>query len=725
MFEQHEGIYKPSDIGVILPLAVKDVQWKGSARKKNTTPYLNCPIAFDIETTSTYINDEKRAWMYVWQFGINGYVIVGRTWAEFKTMLKTISEYLNLNPKTRRIICYVHNLAYEMGWLQSLFSWEEMFCLETRHPVKACTEDGIEFRCSYILSGMSLANVGKNLHKYKVEKMTGDLDYDLVRHNETPITDTELKYCENDVRVVMSYIAEKIEEDGDISKILLTKTGYVRKYIRSHTIGRNKNYYWLMRRLTLSVDEYLLAKEAFAGGFTHANPHYVDLYMTQEDYGRIDSLDFCSSYPTSLCAFPYPMSKGFKVQIDSREKFWRYYKNYLTIFEVCFTNLRPKPNVPDNILSLSKCRYVDETPYREKDAIVNNGRVVIAYKPIVTTVTGIDFECLNMFYDYDGFMVKEMWCYKAGYLPRDFIECIAHFYQQKTVLKGLEGEVLVDGNLVDAETFYAYYKSMLNSVYGMACTDIIKPEISFDEEDSEWIKADLTKEDIETLIAKNNNSKSRATFYLWGCFCTAYSRRNLYSGILEFGDDYLYSDTDSIKCKNFEKHKKYFEDYNKWIIGKLKAVDEYYNLGGEWISPKDKDGIEHPLGVWDWETEKKPYTKWKTLGAKRYLVEQDGKNKMTVAGLPKKCILTLEEKFGDKLFDRFDTGLTLAGEDTEKNLLTYFDNFPFTETVTDYLGNVSTVSEISYVHMETTEFSFDRNKSFIDYLIGIRQERKV
>ena len=61
--------------------------------------------------------------------------------------------------------------------------------------------------------------------KYKIEKKVGDLDYSLLRHSNTHLTDTELGYCINDVKVVMAYIQEKIEHDGNIAKIPLTKTG--------------------------------------------------------------------------------------------------------------------------------------------------------------------------------------------------------------------------------------------------------------------------------------------------------------------------------------------------------------------------------------------------------------------------------------------------------------------------------------------------------------------
>lgn len=728
MFKQHEGIYNPKQIKEILPLAVMGVRWINSNRKHGI-PYLDCPVAFDIETTSTYIHDIKRAWMYCWQFGINGYVIIGRTWEEYDEMMAYIKSYLHLEKDTRRLLIFVHNLAYEMSFIQSRYKWHEIFSMDTHHPVKACTVDGFEYRCSYILSGYGLAKIGENLLKYKVEKMVGDLDYDLIRHSSTPLTEKELKYCENDVRVVMAYIAEKIEDDGNIAKILLTKTSYVRKYVRNNTLYKHKSYWGLMRRLTLQTEEYIRAKEAFSGGFTHANPHYVDEIL--ED---VDSIDFTSSYPAVMMAFLYPMSKGWKVQIKSKEMFETYLKRYLSIFEVCFVGLRPKEGVPDNILSLSKCRYTDGTSYKAKDCILNNGRVVIADEPICTTVTNVDFQSLEKFYDWDKFYVKEMWLYKAGYLPKPFLECIIYFYLLKTQLKDVEGK----------EAEYQWAKGMLNALYGMCVTDICRDEIDFDGK--YWETIHNTEKDIETKINDYNNSKSRFLNYLWGVFVTAYARRNLYTGILEFGDDYIYSDTDSIKAKNFSAHTQYVEDYNKWILSMMDKIDKIYGLGNEWISPKDVKGEEHPLGVWDWETKGRPYLQFKTLGAKRYLVKQEAKakeiekiekgggsleifkgrkvvNKMTVAGLPKKAISKLEKLYGDKLFYRFENELHVDAEDTDKNLLTYFDDAEFTETVTDYKGKKSKVHEISYVHMESTDFEFNRDKTFIDYLAGIRRER--
>lgn len=45
-------------------------------RKEKGSSYIyNLPCSFDIETSSTYLKEEKTAFMYIWMFGINDLVI--------------------------------------------------------------------------------------------------------------------------------------------------------------------------------------------------------------------------------------------------------------------------------------------------------------------------------------------------------------------------------------------------------------------------------------------------------------------------------------------------------------------------------------------------------------------------------------------------------------------------------------------------------------------------
>ena len=99
---------------------------------------------------------------------------------------------------------------------------------------------------------------------------------------------------------------------------------------------------------------------------------------------------------------------------------------------------------------------------------------------------------------------------------------------------------------------------MLNSCYGMAVTDIVRPEIIYTDD---W--QDPLLPNLEKSIEDYNKSRSRFLFYPWGVWVTAYARRNLFTGICEFGSDYIYSDTDSIKVINISAHMDYINSYNK------------------------------------------------------------------------------------------------------------------------------------------------------------------
>ena len=94
--------------------------------KKKT--YINLECAFDIETTSTYVNGEKVAFMYLWTMGLGDgeQVIHGRTWEEFITVCKELQSHFNLS-EDRILICYVHNLSFEYQFMRKYFEWVNVF----------------------------------------------------------------------------------------------------------------------------------------------------------------------------------------------------------------------------------------------------------------------------------------------------------------------------------------------------------------------------------------------------------------------------------------------------------------------------------------------------------------------------------------------------------------------------------------------------------------------
>lgn len=722
-YNPNGAIYTPAQIDEVIDLYISDDDLIGS--NKGDRVY-NIPLAFDIETSSfyrdfngdTYTYEqvqnlenpkiEKVAIMYIWQLGINGAVILGRTWGEFISVINRLSERLELT-KEKRLIIYVHNLSYEFQFLRSRFEWHKIFSLDVRKPLYAITDNFIEFRCSYLLSGYSLANVSKQLMKYKVAKMVGDLDYSLIRHKTTPLNTAELGYCINDVRTVMNYIRELIEEYKGLHKLPLTKTGFVRLYCRNRTLNHNvdgkrcKNweYVELMNELQLSgLDELETLQRAFAGGFTHANALHADEVMHE-----VDSYDFNSSYPSVMVAEQFPMSRGVRIQVKNKEHFDSLIKKYCCVFDIEFTNIFAQ-QVNDNPISVSKC-------YIKQNVSENNGRVVCATK-IATTITEIDYNIISKFYTWGDMRVGEMYCYKRDYLPTPFIKSVLHLYKKKTELKGVEGK----------ESEYLNSKEMLNSTYGMCVTNPLRDEFTYN---GEWETTEITDDMKREKIYQYNTSKNRFLFYAWGIYITAYARKNLFTAILTTGDDYVYSDTDSVKITNGDKYKTYFREYNNKLENKLRKACNYHKLPYSLCEPRTIKGITKTLGVWDYEGR---YTRFKTLGAKRYMIECAGalhingvkyNHSLTVSGVNKfTAIPYLYEQAQTKdIFDLFSNYLRIPPEATGKNIHTYID-YAVNGEVEDYRGEVDDFSEFSGVHLEPTGYSFNISVMYLNYLLGIK-----
>lgn len=688
-------VFKPSDIKFVLEMSMTGEK----LRSKKKIKYYDTPCSFDIETTSFIdIHGNKCAIMYEWTLGLNGLVIIGRTWEELEEVFNTINEFLSLS-NDKILVIYIHNLSYEFQFLCRRYVWQKVFAIDNRKPIYAIMLDyGIELRCSYLLSGYNLAKLAENLTIVNIQKLVGDLDYSLLRHSNTKLTKKEIMYCVNDVKIVMAYIYERIQLDGGITKIPMTKTGYVRQYCRKKCFygnqkgkyRKNREYYELMQNLTLTLDEYKQAKRAFQGGFTHANPFYSGQILFD-----VSSDDFTSSYPTVMVSELYPMSSGELIDIKSKKDFNDSLKYYCCLFDAEFEDLEPRV-LFDNYISLSRCWDV-------KEPSVNNGRLVSA-KHICITLTEQDFNIIKCFYKWKHFRVANFRRYKKSYLPKPLIESILKLYSDKTTLKGVDGK----------EVEYLQSKEQLNSCYGMMVTDIIRDEYTYTEE---W---DLNNTDPEKAIEKYNTSQNRFLFYLWGIWVTAYARRNLFTGIIEFKDDYVYSDTDSIKTLNREAHLNYIKAYNDMIRKRLYHAMDFHSLPYDMIEPTTIKGEKKCLGLWDYEG---TYTRFKTLGAKRYMVEKDGKINITVSGLNKKiCVPYLKETYGEKIFENFNDNLYVPKEYTGKNTHTYIDE-ERSGILTDYLGVKCEYHELSSVHLEQADYNLSLSEEYINYITQLKQTR--
>ena len=667
-------------------------------RTNKKIEYINLPCGFDIETTSTKIGEQKTAFMYIWALGLghDTGVYYGRSWGEFVDICELISEKMGLS-NSKRLVIYVHNLGYEFQFMRKYFKWEQVFSIDERKPIKAVCSLGIEFRDSYILSGFSLDNTAKNLVSHKVDKLVGELDYSLTRTSETPLTESELKYCENDIKIITAYISEQIDLYGDVTKIPATNTGRVRKHVRQECYYTSSNhrksskakyfkYRKIMNDLTIDPATYTQLKRAFMGGFTHANAAYSGKTLE-----RVSSIDFTSSYPAVMVSEKFPMSRFKEVVITGVTQLKEYCVKYAMVFDVRFHNVTCKLT-QETYISESKCSQLIAP-------IINNGRVMSA-ELMATTITEIDFDIISQVYKWTDIEISNVKYAHKNYLPKSIIKSILDLYQDKTVLKDVAG----------SEVEYLLSKGMLNSIYGMCVTDIVKDNAVYSED---W---SIERVNVIEEIDKYNTSKNRFLYYAWGIWVTAYARRNLWTGIVVAGDDYVYSDTDSLKLTNYEKYTSYVKWFDNQIIAKMSDMCAYYKFDPQLLHPKTKDGIVKTLGIWDYEG---TYSRFKTLGAKRYLIEKGDKLQLTVAGLSKQNgIQYIKELAGGdnaKVFDLFTDDLYVPATNTGKMTHTYIDDEIVFDCV-DYLGGKMTVNTLSSIHLEACDFTLSIAAQYKDFL---------
>lgn len=653
--------------------------------------YINIDISFDIETSTTFnAEGEPLAFMYIWQMGINGKAINGRTWGEFKDCLNELSAALNKQQGETAVI-FVHNLAFEFAFNAPYLHLDKVFARTPHHPIYFTTKEGFEFRCSYFLTGKSLAKVAEST---TVKKLVGDLDYSKIRTWKTPLTPEEMAYCENDVLILNEYIRKEMERCGDIGKIPYTKTGYVRREVLEsfQQWEHWDEYRTRLKRTFPDLKQFSILNKAFAGGFTHANCAHVGLTLA-----GVGSYDIASSYPAQMIKHKFPLALRELGEIGDREIFFKLVKKYGCVFEITITGVKAKSS--HHTISRHKCSFIDGEQ-------IDNGRVVKA--AILTTfMTSPDWLIFDKFYTYDKIMVHNFYYGDYEYLPTPLVENIVKRYKQKCTLK--------HGDPVE----YMAAKEFINSLYGMTVQNPLEDTIIYDG--GNW---SVEREPEEKQLKKKQYSSKYCLPYVVGVFVTAWARYELLSTVYLIGSDAVYCDTDSIKLLEPEKHKDIFELYNTINNLQIEEALKHHGIAYSEI-PSDK-----PIGVFEYEGK---YDEFKTLGAKRYCYTQEGEFSYTVAGLPKSrggeftplgYMQEQAAKQGKTLFELFDFDFTIPKEYTCK-LGTVYNVTPWRAFVTDYLGQTAEVGEMFGVALEPLPFTMMIAGEFFNFLQGLENSPQM
>lgn len=662
---------------------------------KNSILYDNNIYTLDFETTSFFINESneaeifdyskgknyynklrKSSTLYLWQFSINDTVFFGRDLKELDNFLIE----LNMRIPNRKII-FSHNLGFEFQFLRNILEDVDIFAMKKRAPMKIFEEwRNIEFRCSYILSGMSLKNVAKNLN-IEIPKL--EMEYNVMRHCKTVLNKNVLEYAKRDCEIVYNYILTMQKEYINIYNIPLTSTGKVRRVISQKMKKCRTTIKKIRDMQPENILEFHTIFKAFAGGYTHANAIYTNLTIP-----NVDSYDIVSSYPAAMCCEKFPMSK---FRLKKISNFLEIDDNKCHIMKLILKNVKSITN--NSFLSVSKCEKI-------RNCVNDNGRIVSCDFCIIT-LTCVDIKTLMKTYEYE-YEIVECRISEKGYLPKIFITYILELFSNKTVFKEVEGK----------EDIYNLSKSYINSLYGMCVTNTIRDEIQFD---GEWHEKQISREEISKKLNEQKTSENTFLNFSWGVFITAYARKNLWDMILKCDDILCYADTDSVKIIRNNEIEKHISEYNLNVTKKMYAMCDFYNIDKKLCSPVSPKGKAENLGFFELDGS---YNKFRTLGAKKYCYEKDGELYITVSGVSKTAVSALKkiEDFNDELeFDYETSGRIIVHycDNQEENLL--IDDNGIEYITNDNYG----------ICAQPTKYSMSISDEYQDYFTAMQDKKTV
>lgn len=673
-----------------IPADKFDISRLKLSTKKYRFEYLNVGCAFDIETTSYYSEKYKKdlATMYVWQLGINEDTIIGRTWAEFVRVMNELNKWAEENEGI--ILCLDQNLSFEFQFIKSIFDWNknkegypDIFAKDDRTILYARWKN-IEFRDTLALTGMSLKRYKKN-YGLDVGKLEGDLDYNLYRHSQTPITPKELSYCINDVQVLTNFFKKYLVPHylSEGKKIPLTSTGIVRQDIKDSfnelPKSEKKKLRTKLQNAQPSEEIYKLWRNwLFRGGLVHASTIACN-YLWENEFG---SYDLKSAHPGQMLARKMPWkynrrnkSQWPKVLEQSRTGDY----GFFGVFK--FYGIRCS-----GYHSLeSKNKIIEASP----DAVYENGRLVYA-SYIKVCLIEVDFFNYEDLYEWNKYEVTVLYQAKLDYLPDYVRKIVCKYFVLKETLPKDSVE-------------YGLAKRKLNGIFGMAATGLPEREVVFNPDTNEM------------ELSENSKSYKDLTQYLlmlpqWSIQIAAYTRRDIVKSIVACGFDSMYYDTDSNKIMNYSAHKDWFDKFNE----ERKTLNRQCNT-----YEYDKKYFER-IGCFELE-----YigTRFKVLGAKRYLVEHDNDIQVTVAGMVKGSLEKYCKELGLDIWEEFTDDLYLPAGNSEKKTTIYTD-FAFDDAITDYLGEAYPVSEGSCVAIIDIPFTMSMEEDFINRIETLSAERE-
>lgn len=488
----------------------------------------------DFETNVSEV--DCRVWAYsICEIGNVDNFIYGNNIEDFINWCANKKEnytlyFHNLKFDSEYIISYLLNNGYEVikdkkerrdkTFTTVITDMGQFYAVEIYFTVKKNKVNKVTIYDSLKLINKSVDDIARDFD-LPIKKL--NLDYKRIRPEGYELQDYEIKYIQNDVKIMALALEHLFNEN--LTKMTIGSCAL------SNYMKMTKYFKTYFPTIPFEIDKDI--RQSYKGGFTYLNPLYKE--KTVHD---VMVLDVNSLYPSVMVQFPLP--HGMPLPFKGQYKYDRFYPLYVQQLSCTFElkeGMIPTIQIKNNLQFLPN-EYIESS----------KGEI------LTLTLTNIDLELF--FKHYDVNVIAWHGGYEFQSIKGLFTNYINYWTEKKIKSKK-------EGN----KSLYQISKLLLNSLYGkMATNPIVRSKYPYLDEDG-VVKYGLYPEE-----------QKKSIYIPVATFITSYARRKTIETSQairdytkkKYGKDYyIYSDTDSIHMLKLSKEElEQFVEVDKFELGK-------------------------------------------------------------------------------------------------------------------------------------------------------------
>lgn len=548
----------------------------------------------------------------------------GRTIESFLAYCENLYNEVKKTTKQKapKVNIYTHNLKFDGDFiLYHILKYKTAeLTRETRENVlynfsiKFPSGAEINFYDSMKIFPVKAEKLGK---LYGIKKLVGEWNYTKYRDETTPISPEEWAYVDHDVmiisRALADYRARGYRENTQAAIAYNERLRRTYPRFRKLTAVKVKRkegfdafrscFPYDIQPLEYDLHKHLLL--GYFGGISWLNPKYAC-----QDLVDAHSYDVHSMYPDKMRNYPLPVGYPTIVENPTPEEADRILSNYNCVmadFEELSITLKSPRHFPFLMFPTD-----DETSVRMQGKIID-------CRNELAVLSNWDYRIMKSEYNIHSMKITKLYLFRSKI--GQYADFVDFFMNQKTEADKIRNDPAASADdKQNAEVLRNIAKVMLNSSYGKDGTKLLRTN-----------NKTIYDPALDVLEQEANADISEPEYYLPSAiFICAHARYQLFKAAILVRDDFIYSDTDSVKVTS---------DGNEILKNNPKFDVDPYRLGS-----------------WGYEGK---YDTARFVRQKTYSYTQDGERHYTVCGAPDSVKLTFK-------IDDFLPGMIISLEDLHK-----------------------------------------------------------